>query len=59
MGGVVTASGAVNAKTSLLVRGDCSIWAFGDFGKKEWQAAEMLRRGQPIALVHDFEFRKL
>ena len=41
------------------MRGESSAWAYGDYGKKERRAAELVRVGRRIALVHEVEFRKL
>jgi hypothetical protein len=35
------------------------VWAFGDYGTKEWDAARLIRKGASISLTHDAEFRKL
>ena len=59
MGGSTTPRYAVTDETTILVRGNCSVWKYGDFGKKEQRAADLLKRGHSVALVHDFEFRKL
>jgi hypothetical protein len=49
----------VTGKTTVLVRGESQVWAFRKYGLKEKKAAELIRRGHEIRLVHDFEFRKL
>jgi len=49
----------VTRATTVLVRGDSSAWAFGDYGTKERDAARIIRDGGSIALVQDTEFRKL
>jgi hypothetical protein len=59
MGGDTTPRYAVTKETTILVRGSCAIWKYGDFGAKERRAAELVRLGHPIALVHDFEFKNL
>lgn len=58
-GGFPTAGGNVSATTTVLVRGDSSVWAFGEFGTKERKAAELLGKGARISLVHDDQFRRL
>src|SRR5262249_21173889 len=58
-GAIPSAGGEVTQTTTLLVRGDSSVWAFGDYGIKERKAAHLIRKGASIALVHDSEFRKL
>ena len=58
-GGSPTAGARVNGATTLLVRGDSSVWAFGDHGTKENQAARLLSLGTPISMVYDGEFRRL
>lgn len=58
-GGVPSAGAEVTGATTVLVRGDSSVWAFGEYGTKERKAAELVRKGQSISLVHDSEFRKL
>jgi hypothetical protein len=55
-GGETTSTGAVNGKTTVLVRGR---WVQGDYGIKEMKAAELIRSGQEIAMVADSEFQKL
>lgn len=49
----------VTRSTDLLVRGDSSTWAHGDYGRKEEAAVRWIRKGKPIKVVHDYEFRKL
>ena len=58
-GGFPTAGAEVTRSTTVLVRGDSSVWAFGDYGTKEWKAARLVRNCALISLVHDSEFRKL
>ena len=58
-GGIPTAGAEVTLATTVLVRGDSSVWAFGQFGTKELDAARLIRMGSSISLVHDFEFRRL
>lgn len=58
-GGITTAGAGVTSVTTVLVRGDSSVWAFGDYGTKERDAARLIRKGASISLVHDSEFRKL
>jgi hypothetical protein len=58
-GGIPTAGAEVTGATTVLVRGDSSVWAFGDYGTKELDAARLIRKGASISLVHDFEFRRL
>jgi hypothetical protein len=58
-GGITTAGADVTNATTVLVRGDSSRWAFGEYGTKERDAARLIRKGAPISLVHDSEFRKL
>ena len=58
-GGIPTAGAEVTRSTTVLVRGDSSVWAFGDYGTKESDAARFIRQGASIPLVHDSEFRKL
>jgi hypothetical protein len=45
--------------TTVLVRGDSSVWKHGDYGTKELDAARLIRKGASISLVYDSEFRKL
>jgi hypothetical protein len=52
-------NGHVTGDTTVLVRGDSSVWAFGDYGTKELKAAQLIRQGASISLVLDSEFRKL
>jgi hypothetical protein len=59
LGSTPARAGKVTAETTLLVRGESRAWAYGDYGTKERRAAELIRAGQDIAVVHDFEFRKL
>ena len=59
LGAKATPGGRVTADTTLLIKGKSPFWRYGDYGRKERRVAELLRRGQPIAVVHDFEFRKL
>ncbi|PYT23888.1 MAG: hypothetical protein DMG57_30520 [Acidobacteria bacterium] len=54
-GGTPTA-GAVTRDTTVLVRGDSSTWAFGEYGTKERHAARLISKGASISLVHDSEF---
>jgi hypothetical protein len=58
-GGFPTSDARVTGNTTVLVRGDSSVWAFGDYGTKERHAARLVRTGAAICLVHDSEFRKL
>lgn len=58
-GGIPTAGAEVTSATTVLVRGDSSVWAFGEYGTKELDAARLIHKGASIALVHDFEFRRL
>lgn len=58
-GGIPSAGAGVTGTTTVLVRGDSSVWAFGDYGSKERHAARLVSRGVPISLVYDSEFRKL
>lgn len=57
LGGTPTPKGAVTKATTVLVRGES--WAVREYGKKERKAAELVRKGSRIALVHEVEFRKL
>lgn len=59
LGGSVTPRSGVTDETTVLVRGNCAVWKFGDYGRKEQRAAQLLRTGHRIAVVHDFELRKL
>lgn len=52
-------NGRVTKDTTILVRGRSGVWAYGDYGRKEKHAAELLREGHAISVIHDFEFRKL
>jgi hypothetical protein len=58
-GGTTTPRGDVTADTTVLVRGACATWKYGDYGRKERRAASLVRRGHSVAVVHDFEFRRL
>jgi len=49
----------VTGETTVLIRGESQAWAFGEYGLKEKKAAEWIRRGHDIRLVHDFEFQRL
>src|SRR2546427_8267948 len=57
--GIPTPGAAVTSTTTILVRGDSSVWAFGEYGTKEREAAKFIRKGASISLIHDFEFRKV
>jgi hypothetical protein len=57
-GGIVT-SGDVTSATTVLVRGDSSVWAYGDHGTKEKAVAQLIRRGASISVIPDTEFREL
>lgn len=59
LGGSISSRYEVTEKTTILVRGSCAVWKYGDHGRKERHAAELLRHGRDIALIHDSEFRKL
>jgi hypothetical protein len=59
LGGSASQEGNVTTETTILVRGKSSAWFFGDYGTKEQRAAELIRAGQRISVVHDFEFQKL
>lgn len=59
LGGCPTTDGDVTTETTVLVRGQSESWKYGDHGKKERRAAELIRAGQRIVLVHDFKFQKL
>jgi hypothetical protein len=56
-GGILDTS--VNATTTVLVRGDSQKWKYGDHGNKEHQAAQLVRDGVAISLIHEREFRQL
>lgn len=59
-GGIPTGGGGkVTGDTTVLVRGDSSVWKYGKYGTKEQKAAQLVRQGAAISLVHDSEFRKL
>jgi len=58
-GGFPTSGAKVALDTTVLVRGDSSVWAFGDHGTKERHAAHLVSKGVAISLVYDSEFRKL
>src|SRR3989442_15278713 len=57
--GIPTPGAAVTSTTTILFRGDSSVWAFGEYGTKEREAAKFIRKGASISLIHDFEFRKV
>jgi len=57
--GIPTPRGDVTAATTVLVRGDSSRWAFGEFGSKEKEAARLLSKGAAVSLVYDSKFRSL
>jgi hypothetical protein len=57
--GKITSSGQVTKDTTVLVRGSSAQFAYGEFGRKERYAARLLRSGQKLVVVDDFEFRKL
>jgi len=59
LGGFPTSGAKVTGNTTVLVRGDSSVWAFGDYGTKERHVARLVSKGAAISLVHDSEFRKL
>jgi hypothetical protein len=42
LGGTAPDGGRVTEATTILVRGDCSVWAHDKFGKKEEKAAALL-----------------
>jgi len=52
-------NGRVTKDTSVLVRGRSGVWAYGDYGRKEKHAADLIREGRTISVVHDSEFSKL
>ena len=52
-------NGRVTEDTTVLVRGRSGLWAYGDYGRKEKRAADLVRRGHTISVVHDSEFRNL
>jgi hypothetical protein len=56
-GGVLDTS--VKVTTTVLVRGESHNWKYGDHGIKERQAAQLVRDGIAISLIHEPEFRKL
>jgi hypothetical protein len=56
MQGETSSRGIVNGKSVVLVRGR---WANDDYGAKERKAVQLIRNGQEIAIVSDFEFLKL
>jgi hypothetical protein len=59
-GGIPTRGGGkVTSETTVLVRGDSSVWKYGKYGTKEQKASELVRNGAKISVVHDSEFRKL
>jgi predicted restriction endonuclease len=58
-GGIPTPRGDVTAVATVLVRGDSSSWAFGEFGTKESEAARRIRKGASICLIYDSDFRDL
>lgn len=58
-GGKPTPKGRVNWDTDVLVVGQSERWKFGDHGQKEHQAAEYIKAGSEIVLVHDDEFKNL
>ena len=58
-GGKASRDGNVTRETTILVRGRSGAWFYGDHGTKEQRAAELIRQGQRISVVHDFEFQKL
>jgi hypothetical protein len=47
--GIPTPRGDVTAATTVLVRGDSSRWAFGEFGSKEKDAARLLSKGAAVS----------
>jgi hypothetical protein len=57
--GGITTSGEVTSATTVLVRGDSSVWAYGDHGTKERAVAQLIRKGASISVIPDTEFRKL
>ena len=60
LGGNSATDGNVTTETTILVRGTPSpAWYYGDHGAKEQRVADLIRRGQSISVVHDFEFKKL
>ncbi len=59
LGGIPTARAEVTLDTTVLVRGDSSTWAFGEYGTKERKAARLISKGAAISLVHDSEFCEL
>jgi hypothetical protein len=58
-GGRTTPRDDVSPDATVLVKGTCPVWKYGDYGRKEQRAANLVRSGHLIAVVHDFEFRKV
>jgi hypothetical protein len=58
-GGISTPRGRVTRATTVLVRGESSEWAFGEYGNKEREAARLISEGVRISIVYEAEFRKL
>jgi hypothetical protein len=57
--GKATPEGPVTKRTTLLVRGASGRFAYIEYGRKERYAADLLRSGQKLEVIDDFEFRKL
>lgn len=58
-GGRITPNNTVTNSTDVLVRGVSAQWKYNTYGRKEARAAQLMRDGQSIAVVHDHEFQKL
>jgi hypothetical protein len=57
--GKATPEGRLTKATTLLVRGSSTQYAYREYGRKERKVAQLVRSGQQIMVVDDFEFRKL
>ncbi len=58
-GGSVPGSCDVSGKTTVLIKGVSGVWAYGDHGTKESDAAELIRTGHEVLIVNDQDFKKL
>ncbi|MBU1700910.1 MAG: hypothetical protein KJ970_13740 [Candidatus Eisenbacteria bacterium] len=59
-GGKTRYTNTVRGKDDLLVRGGTSSgYAYGTYGLKEHAAAQLIRGGNEIAVIDDYEFRKV
>lgn len=59
-GGKVADSRAqVNKTTNLLVKGDSQLWSHKTYGEKEVKVAELIKQGQQILVIQDYDCKNL